>query len=51
MAIDNVFPDVDSPLKNLDVRKALLMAIDRDGIAESLYGGLRRGRPTARSRA
>ena len=39
MAIDCVFPDVDSPLKNLDVRKALLMAIDRDGIAESLYGG------------
>jgi peptide/nickel transport system substrate-binding protein len=39
MAIDNVFPDEESPLKNLDVRKALTMAIDREGIAESLYGG------------
>ena len=39
MAIDNVFPDEDSPLKDLDVRKALTMAIDREGIAESLYGG------------
>ena len=38
MAIDNVFPE-DSPLKNLDVRKALTMAIDREGIAKSLYGG------------
>ena len=39
MAIDNVFPDEDSPLKDLDVRKALTMAIDREGIAASLYGG------------
>jgi len=39
MAIDNVFPEEDSPLKNVDVRKALLMAIDREGIAASLYGG------------
>ena len=39
MAIDNVFPDEDSPLKNVDVRKALLMAVDREGIAASLYGG------------
>jgi peptide/nickel transport system substrate-binding protein len=39
MAIDNVFPDEDSPLKNLDVRKALTMGIDREGIAASLYGG------------
>jgi ABC-type transport system substrate-binding protein len=39
MAIDNVFPEEDSPLKNLDVRKALLMAVDREGIAASLYGG------------
>jgi peptide/nickel transport system substrate-binding protein len=39
MAIDNVFPEEDSPLKNLGVRKALLMAIDREGIAASLYGG------------
>ncbi|MFV0309794.1 MAG: ABC transporter substrate-binding protein, partial [Desertimonas sp.] len=38
-ALDNVFPDEDGPLKSLDVRKALLMAIDRDGIAASLYGG------------
>ena len=38
MAIDNVFPE-ESPLKNLDVRKALTMAIDREGIAKSLYGG------------
>lgn len=39
MAIDNVFPDEDSPLKDLNVRKALTMAIDREGIAASLYGG------------
>jgi peptide/nickel transport system substrate-binding protein len=39
MAIDCVFPDQDSPLKKLDVRKALLMAIDREGIAKSLYQG------------
>ena len=39
MAIDNVFPDEESPLKNLDVRKALTMAVDREGIAKSLYGG------------
>jgi peptide/nickel transport system substrate-binding protein len=36
--VDNVFPDP-SPLKDINVRKALLMAIDRDGIAKSLYGG------------
>lgn len=38
-ALDNVFPDEDGPLKDLDVRRALLMAIDREGIAASLYGG------------
>jgi peptide/nickel transport system substrate-binding protein len=39
MMYDNVFPDVDSPLKVLEVRRALLMAIDREGIAETLYRG------------
>jgi peptide/nickel transport system substrate-binding protein len=36
--VDNVFPDP-SPLKDLNVRKALWMAVDREGIAKSLYGG------------
>jgi peptide/nickel transport system substrate-binding protein len=39
MMIDNVFPDAPSPLKDLNVRKALLMAIDRDAIGKSLYKG------------
>jgi peptide/nickel transport system substrate-binding protein len=47
MALDNVFPDQDSPLKNVDVRKALLMGIDRDGIAKSLYGGFASAAPSA----
>ncbi|MCU1501637.1 MAG: extracellular solute-binding protein family 5 [Ilumatobacteraceae bacterium] len=41
-AIDNNFPDQPSPLLDVNVRKALLMAIDRDGIAKSLYGGFAR---------
>jgi peptide/nickel transport system substrate-binding protein len=36
---DNNFPDVPSPLKDIKVRKALLMAIDRDSIAKTLYKG------------
>jgi len=39
MMYDNVFPDVDSPLKDVNVRRALLMAIDRDSISETLYRG------------
>jgi peptide/nickel transport system substrate-binding protein len=45
MTLDNVFPDV-SPLKDVNVRKALLMAIDRDGIAKSLYGGFAQTSPS-----
>ncbi|TCB95480.1 ABC transporter substrate-binding protein [Micromonospora zingiberis] len=36
--VDNWFPE-DSPLKNVDVRKALMLAIDRQSIADSLYRG------------
>ncbi len=39
MMLDNVFPDETSPLKDLRVRKALLMAVDRAAIAKSLYKG------------
>lgn len=39
MMLDNVFPDEASPLKDLRVRKALLMAVDREAIAKSLYKG------------
>ncbi|MDQ1423856.1 MAG: peptide/nickel transport system substrate-binding protein [Acidimicrobiaceae bacterium] len=39
MMYDNNFPDVPSPLKDVNVRKALLMAIDRDSIAKTLYKG------------
>ncbi|MFV0523131.1 MAG: ABC transporter substrate-binding protein [Acidimicrobiales bacterium] len=39
MMYDNVFPDRDSPLKDAKVRRALLMATDRDGIAQSIYRG------------
>ncbi len=38
MAIDTLFPDP-SPLKDLNVRKALIMSVDRDSIAKSLYKG------------
>jgi peptide/nickel transport system substrate-binding protein len=37
--LDNNFPDEESPLHDVNVRRALLMAIDREGIAEALYGG------------
>lgn len=37
--LDQNFPDEESPLLDLDVRRALLMAIDREAIAESLFGG------------
>ena len=39
MMYDNNFPDQDSPLKDVNVRKALLMAVDRDSIAKTLYKG------------
>jgi peptide/nickel transport system substrate-binding protein len=39
MCLDNVFPDTPSPLQNVDVRKALVMALDREGISKSLYQG------------
>lgn len=39
MMLDNVFPDQPSPLKDLRVRKALLMAVDRAAIAKALYKG------------
>ena len=39
MMYDNAIADVDSPLKDLRVRKALLMAVDRDSIAKTLYKG------------
>jgi peptide/nickel transport system substrate-binding protein len=37
--LDQNFPDEESPLLDADVRRALLMAIDREAIAESLFGG------------
>jgi peptide/nickel transport system substrate-binding protein len=39
MMYDNNFPDQPSPLKDANVRKALLMAVDRDSIAKTLYKG------------
>jgi peptide/nickel transport system substrate-binding protein len=39
MAVDNRFPDEPSPLQDVDVRRALLMAIDREAIAATLYRG------------
>jgi peptide/nickel transport system substrate-binding protein len=39
MMYDNNFPTVDSPLKDINVRHALLMAVDRDSIAKTLYQG------------
>ena len=39
MMYDNNFPDQPSPLKDVNVRKALLMAVDRDSIAKTLYKG------------
>ncbi|MGF1598353.1 MAG: ABC transporter substrate-binding protein [Acidimicrobiales bacterium] len=42
MMYDNVFPDIDSPLKDQRVRRALLLAVDRDSIAETLYRGYAR---------
>lgn len=39
MMVDNVFPDQPSPLKDVNVRKALLMAVDRAAIAKALYKG------------
>jgi peptide/nickel transport system substrate-binding protein len=42
MMYDNNFPDVPSPLKDVNVRHALLMAIDRDSIAKTLYKGYAR---------
>jgi peptide/nickel transport system substrate-binding protein len=44
--LDNYFPDEESPLHDVNVRKALLMAIDREGIAEALYGGHARIAPS-----
>ena len=44
--LDNYFPDEESPLHDVNVRKALLMAIDREGIAEALYGGHARVAPS-----
>lgn len=37
--LDNVFPDEPSKLHDANVRRALLMAIDREAIAKALYGG------------
>jgi ABC-type transport system substrate-binding protein len=39
MPLDNIFPEVDSPLHDERVRRALLLAIDRQSIADSLYRG------------
>jgi peptide/nickel transport system substrate-binding protein len=39
MMFDNVFPDQPSPLKDINVRKALIMAVDRESIAKTLYKG------------
>ncbi|WP_166463044.1 ABC transporter substrate-binding protein [Amycolatopsis acidicola] len=36
---DNYFPDKASPLRDVRVRKALLMALDRPSIANALYRG------------
>lgn len=37
--LDQNFPDGDSPLLDVNVRRALLMALDREAIAASLFGG------------
>jgi peptide/nickel transport system substrate-binding protein len=37
--LDQNFPEDESPLHDPEVRRALLMAIDREAIAQSLYGG------------
>lgn len=42
MMYDNVFPDVESPLLDQKVRQALLMAVDRESIATTLYRGYAR---------
>jgi peptide/nickel transport system substrate-binding protein len=39
MPLDNIFPDEASPLHDVRVRRALLMAIDRESIVSSLYQG------------
>jgi peptide/nickel transport system substrate-binding protein len=46
MMYDNNFPDP-SPLKDVNVRKALLMAVDRDSIAKTLYKGFAKTPPSA----
>jgi peptide/nickel transport system substrate-binding protein len=40
--LDQNFPDEESPLLDPDVRRALLLAIDREAIAASLFGGYAR---------
>ena len=47
MMYDNNFPDQPSPLKDVNVRKALLMAVDRDSIAKTLYKGYASVPPSA----
>jgi ABC-type transport system substrate-binding protein len=39
MMYDDNFRDQPSPLKDANVRKALIMAVDRDSIAKTLYKG------------
>ncbi|MFN0028759.1 MAG: ABC transporter substrate-binding protein [Acidimicrobiales bacterium] len=39
MMLDNVFPNEPSPLQDVRVRRALLMAVDREAIAKALYKG------------
>jgi peptide/nickel transport system substrate-binding protein len=39
MTLDNYFPEDPSPLLDVRVRKALLMAVDRQSIVDSLYRG------------
>ena len=46
MMYDNNFPDQPSPLKDVNVRKALLMAVDRDSIAKTLYKGFAKTPPS-----
>jgi peptide/nickel transport system substrate-binding protein len=46
MMYDNVYPDQPSPLKDVNVRKALLMAVDRDSIAKTLYKGYAKTPPS-----
>ncbi len=42
MMLDNYTPGSNSPLTNIDVRRALLMAIDREAIAKAIYKGYAR---------